>query len=132
MLLAIILVLSTIAYNAQGMQLPRSQETEISRIVQPDGKTLVLVKQKFLGQEIIKIYRYNIDNELDKTFGGAAQGYVSTIIDNFEPLSISLQSEGKILLETQDNRGYKQVMTFSADGMDAQHSYITPEKERLP
>lgn len=99
--------------NAFSMQLPEGV-TEVARIQQSDGKTLILAKRRYAGQDTNIVYRYNTNDQLDNSFGMG--GMVGIFPYAATPLSIDLQPfDQKILVKTLSDEG--QVTTrFNQNG----------------
>lgn len=131
--LSIVLAALLFALNTHSMQLPEGA-TEVSRVAQVDGKTLVLAKRKFVGQDVVNIYRYNTNNELDDTFG--TNGWVAAIgAESAIPQSIEVQPDGKILVKAIVNEQETKIR-FNSNGMIdftfGVAGYKGPEFEKLP
>lgn len=130
---AIILALSTIAFNAQSMQLP-NDIVEIARIAQPDGKTLVLGSNKYAGKDSISLYRYDTNNQLDQDFG-AGGTTIAVMDESLTPESIEIKQDGKILVKSTSD-GKEIQAQFNPDGsLDwtfGEGGFLKPQSEKLP
>lgn len=132
----IIFGLSSLVYifNISGMQptivLPENF-TEVDRIRQPDRKTLVVGTRNFYGTDTLVLARYNTNNQLDTDFGREGLTFFFSENGSIYPLSIILQSDGKILVKSLINN--QEVLTrFNSDGsFDQTFGIVRPSKEQL-
>lgn len=101
--LAISALIALCTFNIFSMQLPE-YETEQLRVTQPDGKTLILGMHKHVGNDLLCLYRYNQNNQLDATFG--SDGIIVTgFAQSIQFQSIGVQPDGKIILKyTRDGK----------------------------
>jgi uncharacterized delta-60 repeat protein len=89
-----------------------SMECALSVVEQSDHKILA-VGQSYNGIDyVLALARYNPDGTLDADFGGG-DGKVSGDIC---PVSVSLQSDGKILVAGNDLFGHLAIARFNSDG----------------
>lgn len=125
-------------FNSYSMQLPEGS-TEKARVIQPDGKTLILSQGKH--PYTWEISRFNADKKLDATFGSSGHtGLVDSWDIVFIPLSIEIQPDGKILVINilRDGQGVEQYVQtrLNSDGtLDpfANGRVIAPiARERIP
>lgn len=142
-ILAITLTLSTFAFNAQGMQLPLPPaDTEITRLIQPDGKTLVLSLRQ--NPDAWTVSRFNTNGELDEIFATYGRtGFLMPHDTPIEPGSVRmyLQPNGKILVKYtmiyNDDRTPMEALFNSNGTLDATFNpdgggVATGKMERLP
>lgn len=130
----LIVLAALFALNTYSMQLPEGA-TAVSRDQQIDGKTLVLAKQNIAGRDVINLYRYNTNNILDATFG--LTGVIEVNLGQpAEPLSISVQPDGKILVKALVDGQETQIRFNSPGTIDTTFGEggikkIAPELEKL-